>query len=96
LVAEFLIAPGCPETVRIVFRLRHFLGGLFELVLKVDQRGDARTSNLHQSLIGGEIRLLAEQAHADSWAAMEVTIVGGIVAGEYAHQRRLAGTIGAN
>ncbi len=58
-VVELVVAPGGPVAVVVVLGLGHLLGGLFHLLLDVEQRGQARSGDRHQRLVRPEVRLLA-------------------------------------
>ncbi len=69
LAVKLVVAPPGPLAVGRVFRLGHLLGGLLELVLQLDQRGEPRLDDLHQRFAGLEVDLLPQQADPDSRAA---------------------------
>ena len=51
LAVQLIVTPLGALAVRRVFGLGHLLGGLLELVLQVDQRGEPRLDDLHQRFI---------------------------------------------
>ena len=91
---QLVVAPLGPLAVGRVFRLGHLLGGLLELVLQVDQRGEPRLDDLDQRLAGLEVGLLPQQADPDSRPDEELTVIGLFQAGQDLDQRGLAGAVG--
>ena len=69
LAVELVIAALGPLAVGVVFGLGHLLGGLFELVLELDHRGEARLGDFDQRLLGLEVDFLPQEADPDSRAA---------------------------
>ncbi len=96
LAVELVVAPLGALAIGFVFGLGELLGGFFELVLEVDERGQARFGDLDQRLLGLEFDLLTQQAHADSRSDEKLAVVGLITAGKDLHERGLAGAVGAD
>ena len=96
LLVERVVAARGPLAVVVVLGLGHLLRGLLQLVLEVDQGGQARLDDVDHRLPGGEVGLLPEQADPDAGPDVEVAVIGLIVAGQELHQRRLAGAVGAD
>ena len=63
---ELVVPPLGALAIVVVFGLCHLLGGLFELVLEVDQRGQPGLGDLDQSLVRLEVDLLSQQTHPDA------------------------------
>ena len=76
LAVELVVAALGALAVGVVFGLGHLLGGFFELVLEVDQRGQARLGDFDQRLLGLEVDFLPQQAHPDSGPDEEPAVIG--------------------
>ena len=74
-LVELVVAPGGALAVGLVFGLGHLLGGFLELVLQVDQRGQARLGDVHQRLVGPELGLLPQQADPDSGPDVDLAVL---------------------
>ncbi len=96
LLVERVVAERGPLAVGLIVRLGHLLGGLFQLVLELDQRRQARLDDVDHRLARREVGLLPQQADADARPAVEIAVIGPVVAGQELHQRRLAGAVGSD
>src|SRR5262245_56053355 len=82
--------------VGLVFGLGHFVGGLFKLMLKIDQRRETRLRDFEQRLLGLEVDFLPQKAHAYSRPHEQPAVIGLIDPGKDLHEGGLAGAIWAD
>ncbi len=92
--SERVISARGPFAIVLVLRLGHLLGGLLQLVLEVEQRGQPLLDDVDQRLAGREIGLLPQQADPDPGPDEQVAVIGLIPAGQDLHERGLAGAVG--
>ncbi len=96
LVVDGVVAKRRPLAVVLVLGLGHLVGGLFQLVLELEQRRQTGPDDLDHRLAGLEVGLLPQQADADAGPDVQIAVIRPIVAGQELHQGRLARAVGAD